>query len=409
MPSDRSILEHQMADVELRPFTLDEFHRRRHRKQRNRRIGTAALGLVLAAVAVAGVLGTVVSDSDEKTITTDDVAGPGPQPQGPYVGSWESTDTDGSHQSMVIRRSGSGEHLVVMHDDLATGACAGAPATVTGTGLVETDGTLRISAEVTCDDGSTPAPQGDPAVAPELRDGLAHLTFAHDQETGTLVDNFGVVWRRPGAAPAGAQRMNVETFDEDVEPGTYYLDPDGDESTPLLVTYEVAAEGWSTWPGAVKLSDKGHTAVTITSVDNVVTQACEDPTPQDPAIGPTVDDLATALSELAPFELTEPPNDVTLLGYQGKHLKITVPDLEVTGSGGSAYYADCVNGNMHSWIDRSGEPFFGYNAEPGRYDEYWILDVDGTRLVISINSSPAMPPEELEEAQAIIDSIELES
>ena len=101
---------------------------------------------------------------------------------------------------------------------------------------------------------------------------------------------------------------------------------------------------------------------------------------------------------------------MTLLGYQGKHLKITVPDLEVKGSGETAEYADCVNGNLHSWI-QSGvdEPFFGYNAEPGRYDEYWILDVDGTRLMIAINSSPAMPSAELEEAQAIIDSIQIEA
>ena len=101
---------------------------------------------------------------------------------------------------------------------------------------------------------------------------------------------------------------------------------------------------------------------------------------------------------------------MTLLGYQGKHLKITVPDLEVKGSGDTAEYADCVNGNLYSWI-LSGdlEPFFGYNAEPGRYDEYWILDVDGTRLMIAINSSPAMPSEDLVEAQAVIDSIQIES
>ena len=144
--------------------------------------------------------------------------------------------------------------------------------------------------------------------------------------------------------------MNVETF-ADVEPGTYFLDPDGDDSTPLTVTYEVAAEGWTSWPGAVKFDDTGHTGLSITTVDNVVTQACDDHAPQDPAVGPTVDDLATALSELAPFELTEPPSDVTLLGYEGKHLKITVPDLEVTGTGETAEYADCVDGNLESWID----------------------------------------------------------
>ena len=41
--------------------------------------------------------------------------------------------------------------------------------------------------------------------------------------------------------------------------------------------------------------------------------------------------------------------------------------------------------------------------------DWLILDVDGTRLVITVNSSPAMPPEDLEEAQAMIDSIQFES
>lgn len=235
---------------------------------------------------------------------------------------------------------------------------------------------------------------------------MTAVACSDDDETGTS-DETSSTTTTSTSAPAGAQRMNVETF-EDVEPGTYFVDPDGDESTPLLVTYEVAAEGWSSWPGAVKFNDKGHTGLSITTVDNLVTEACEDPTPQDPAVGPTVDDLATALSKLAPFELTEPPSDVTLLGYKGKHLKITVPELEVVGSGETAEYADCVDGNLHSWIDSSGEPFFGYNAEPGRYDEYWILDVDGTRLMLAVNSSPAMPSEELTEVQAIIDSIQFE-
>jgi hypothetical protein len=227
-----------------------------------------------------------------------------------------------------------------------------------------------------------------------------------DDDSGAADETSSTTTSTTG--PNGAQLMNVSEF-EDLEPGTYYLDPDGDESTPLLVTYDVAAEGWTSWAGAAKFNDDGHTGLSITAVDNVTTEACEDPTPQDPVVGPTVDDLATALSELAPFELTEPPTDVELLGYRGKHLKITVPNMEVVGSGDSAEYADCVDGNLQSWIDYTGGPFYGYNAEPGRYDEYWIIDVDGTRIMISINSSPAMPPEDLAEAQAIIDSIQFET
>ena len=57
------------------------------------------------------------------------------------------------------------------------------------------------------------------------------------------------------------------------------------------------------------------TGLSITTVTNLATDGCLDPTPLDPPVGPTVDDLATALSQLAPFEVTAPPTDVTLVGY----------------------------------------------------------------------------------------------
>ena len=134
-------------------------------------------------------------------------------------------------------------------------------------------------------------------------------------------------------APAPAQDVNecfelAEAF-PDLEPGLYFIDPDGDDTTPLRVTYQVAAEDWSAWFGAVKTTGPGATMLTITTLNNLVTDGCLDFTPLDPPVGPTVDDLATALSQLAPFEVTAPPTDVTLLGYPGKHLELTVPDLRV--------------------------------------------------------------------------------
>jgi hypothetical protein len=47
MARDRSLLEREMERVELRSFTLERFHRRRERKQRNRRIGTALVAIAV--------------------------------------------------------------------------------------------------------------------------------------------------------------------------------------------------------------------------------------------------------------------------------------------------------------------------------------------------------------------------
>lgn len=206
----------------------------------------------------------------------------------------------------------------------------------------------------------------------------------------------------PTAAPAqdvtevpGAS----EGFPE-LEPGRYFVDPDGDDTTPLRVTYQVP-EGWSAWFGAVKFVTRGDgfTGLSIATVTNVVSDGCRDHTPLDPPVGPTVADLATALSQLAPFEVTAPPTDVTLFGYEGQHLELTVPDRG---------FADCLNGELHSWIAPINDgSFSGYDG-PGQTEEFWILDVEGTRLVLVRFDSALSPAEDVAERDAIFNSIRIE-
>jgi len=93
-----------------------------------------------------------------------------------------------------------------------------------------------------------------------------------------------------------------------VEPGSYFIDADLDPYTSLRVVFDISAEEWSSWLGAAKFGPNGgHVGVSITTVVNLVTDGCRDHLAADPPVGPTVDDLATALSGLAPFEVTSPP------------------------------------------------------------------------------------------------------
>lgn len=124
----------------------------------------------------------------------------------------------------------------------------------------------------------------------------------------------------------------VEPFAR-LESGTYFIDPDLDPSTPVRVVYEVPFEGWSMWIGAVKFVDGGttcsssgcrghpsHVGVSITTVTNLVRHGCRDHSWADPPVGPTVEDLATALAGLAPFRVTSRPKDVTIeLGRGDRH------------------------------------------------------------------------------------------
>jgi hypothetical protein len=88
-----------------------------------------------------------------------------------------------------------------------------------------------------------------------------------------------------------------------------------------------------------------------------------------------------------------------------------VPDLPVEGEGGDRSFTGCVEGNLKSWVaaidTEPGESFYGYTG-PGYTEEFWILDVDGTRLVITAERSPGSPRKDLAEQRAILESIQIE-
>ena len=197
-----------------------------------------------------------------------------------------------------------------------------------------------------------------------------------------------------------------------LEPGTYFMDPDLDPSTSLRVVYEISADGWLQWIGTFKRAGAGYIGVSITTVTNLVRHGCRDHSRPVPPVGPSVDDLATALADLAPFRVTSPPTDVTIYGYRGKHLELTVPNLPMKGRGDDRRFAGCVGGKLKSWVDPLSEPytrdaFYDYTV-PGYTEEFWILDVDGSRLMIAAERSPDSPSEDIAEMRAILDSIRIE-
>jgi hypothetical protein len=198
-----------------------------------------------------------------------------------------------------------------------------------------------------------------------------------------------------------------------LERGTYSIDPDADPSTPLRVLYTIPADGWSMWIGAIKFREgpdaAGHVAVSVAAVDNLVIDGCHDHAPADPPVGPSVEDLAAALADLSPFRVRSPPSDVAAYGYNGKHVKLTVPPMQSEFRGDRTHFTACNSGYLRSWIaPLLSYTFWGYTGE-GHIEEFWILDVKGDRLVIQANWSPDSPAEDLAEMRAILDSIRIES
>lgn len=186
-------------------------------------------------------------------------------------------------------------------------------------------------------------------------------------------------------------------------PTTYWVDPDFDSCTPLRVLYTIPADGWLAWTGTFKDGEGPggevtRVGVSIVTVTNLVVDGCADHSLADPPVGPTVDDLATALAALPPFVVTSPPGDVTIDGYGGKHLELAVPEME---------FSECVDGELISWdAPVLSYPFHGYL--PRMIEEFWILDVQGSRLVIVGNRTPDAAPEDIAEWHAVLDSIQIE-
>jgi hypothetical protein len=172
------------ASIELVPTAGDPARRRFALK--------IALAVAAAAVFVAA-LGVIVRTSDEPEPADTPPSTP-TAPVDPFAGVWLSTDTDGSHQTMEINRSETDGYDVVIRDEAATAACAGAASTMTGPGRLATATSLVIAQpELTCDDGTLPSIGSAPQ--PELADFALDLDVA----TGQLFDSFQVVWRREGS------------------------------------------------------------------------------------------------------------------------------------------------------------------------------------------------------------------
>ena len=128
-------------------------------------IALVASGLVVAALSV-GVVSPASAD------------------QGVLSGTWTSTDTDGSHQTLEIRGSGrDGTYAVMLFDESATAACGGRPARLAGSGSVS-DNDLLVTGALVC------LPGGN------LLEGRITVAFTYSPGADTLVDEFGVVWHR---------------------------------------------------------------------------------------------------------------------------------------------------------------------------------------------------------------------
>jgi hypothetical protein len=118
----------------------------------------------------------------------------------------------------------------------------------------------------------------------------------------------------------------------------------------------------------------------------------ESTTPDTPATAP--DDISAALAAQALRDASEPV-DVMIGGYAGKSVTLHVPD--------DAVFDDCDGGTFATYgVD--GDPGARTQQGPGQIDELWILDVDGSIVVLDAMYRPDTRANLVEEMRGIAQS-----
>jgi len=187
---------------------------------------------------------------------------------------------------------------------------------------------------------------------------------------------------------------------------------------PVQVTVNIASSGWVPLRelDAVNKNDDGLDppdyaggvlaawAWPAGTGINVYADPCQwlTTSPETPATTP--DEIAAAFAAQALTEATAPV-DVTVGGFAGKAITLRVPmSYDLPGATREEKFADCDN-DVYAFYGVEGESGEARNAQgAGQVDELWILDVDGSIVILDAAYSPATPAELVEELRTLAES-----
>lgn len=186
-----------------------------------------------------------------------------------------------------------------------------------------------------------------------------------------------------------------------LSPGTYFVH----EQFPMRITFSVPSEGWQNyvWEGGAAAAntralcsggpdcdppDGGGVGFHI--VTGVPAEPCNQGSPRMD-IGQTIQELADAVAN-RPGWVASQPTPTEVGGFAALALDLRAEPSEIEGCTGSvsAYFAGS----------------FARGATQGEHLRLWIVDVDGTRLVIEAFDFPGTPEEDVETATRIVESVE---
>ena len=179
-----------------------------------------------------------------------------------------------------------------------------------------------------------------------------------------------------------------------LDPGTYSIT----DVEPLQITITVPP-GWerNVVPAQIWSTTDEKAVVGFFTVDDVFADVC-DQAQGWAGVGPTVDDLVEALSAV-PGITIESQSDVTISGYSG-----TLLDVSSTDPGCPEGVEGGVLTSLPGFVDR---PHPGDSDD--EFNRWYILDVDGERLVINASSPASNPDQVTADVQSILASVRIEA
>ena len=228
----------------------------------------------------------------------------------------------------------------------------------------------------------------------------------------------------PGAAPSDSAPPSQAPS----EPAAWVGLPEGpfvvaDSDAPVPVTVAIATPGWRhytefdyvgkdddgldspesvggaliawSWPAGTGFQVYGH--------------PCQWSTTTPDSLATTPDEIAAAFTSQAETEATDPV-DIDIDGYAGKAVTLQVPMSyhQTPDVIREEEFADCDLGIYGFYgVDSESEP--ARNAQgPGQIDELWILDVDGSIVILDAAYGPAATADLVDELRALAESATFE-
>jgi hypothetical protein len=188
--------------------------------------------------------------------------------------------------------------------------------------------------------------------------------------------------------------------DGPLEPGRYAIATTDPEFTAShRITLDVP-EGYSGLDGLFVFNDalvKGTTGLVIWPVEDVFVDACEWRGARS-AVS-SADDVVAALGEQKALRPTT-PTDATVAGLAATYMELTTPSR--------ARIERCDDARFTVWDGSASSGQYRYLSSPAEVQHLWILDVDGTPLVIGAPAGADASAQDRAELFQMVESIQID-